>query len=179
MKLDRIFLFIAALAGLGSLFLPFFNNDYLLDSQMQVSAYNYGQVAANATGTYEYAESNGFWNATWNLTKSINQPQDYATVAGAFFTLALPAIFLLFFLGYMLKALRGKQYSNGIFLTLLSLGIAWASFYFMSAESAQALFGPDVETPLNFFGMAGIGFWAAFGSMLAAAFSLFFAKNLE
>lgn len=179
MKLDRIFLLLAAFAGLGSLFLPFFNNDYLLDQKMQVSAYNYGQVIADATGAIPYEESNGFWNSTWNLTKSIQEPLDYATVGGVFLVLALPVIFLLFFLGYIIKALRGKQYANGIFLTLLSLGIAWASFHFLSPTSAQALFGTEIETPLNFFSIAGTGFWLAFGSMVAAAFSLFFSKNLE
>lgn len=179
MKLDRIFLLLAALGGLGSIFLPFFNSDYLLDKQMEVSAYNYGQVIAHETGNMDYPESTGFWNGTWNLSKSITTPADYATVGGVLYVLALPVLFIFFFLSYLFKALRGKQYSNGIFITLLSLGIAWAAFYFLSPASAHALFGVETEGSLNFFAIAGPGFWLAFGSMIAAAFSLFFAKNLE
>ena len=179
MKLDRIVLILSGLAGIAAFFLPFINQDYLLGGEMAASGYNYVMTSLDASGTLEFEEGRNTWNLVWDFIKSAGSPADYAAIAGTLFTLAGPFLFLLFSFGYIIRGLRGKQYRNGIFLSLLFLGIAWASFYFLGASPAQTLFTDALETPLNFFSMAGLGFWLAFGSMITAAFSLFFAKNLE
>ena len=179
MKLDRTVLILSGLTGVAAFFLPFINHDYLLGGEMAASGYNYVMTSLDASGTLSFEEGRNIWSLFQEYIQSAGSPADYAAIAGTLFTLAGPLIFLIFSLGYIFRALRGKQYRNGIFLSLLFLGIAWASFHFLGTSPAQTLFPDAPEGTLNFFGMAGLGFWLAFGSMIAAAFSLFFAKKLE
>ncbi|MEL6673974.1 MAG: hypothetical protein AAFR61_17355 [Bacteroidota bacterium] len=179
MKLDRIFLILSGLLCVAAAFFPFFHSSYLLDGHMSPSGYNYVMATLGQFGVVSFEQGTSLPDMIWNLFNSASQPMDYLMLAGLGLVLAGPVIFALYGLGYILRGLRGKQYRNGIFFAILFLGLSWATLYFLSPEMVSTLFGGDRDTPINFFGLAGLGYWMGFGGMIAAAFSLFFAKNLE
>ena len=105
--------------------------------------------------------------------------KDLALVVGFILVMSGPLYFLSYSIGYLIRGLRGKQYQRGIFFTIVYIGVAWLVFYLLGQQNSGKLFGLETGIPFNFFKMAGIGCWLAIGSMVAAAFSLFFAKKLD
>jgi hypothetical protein len=96
---------------------------------------------------------------------------DLGKIIGAIFFILGPFFFAFYGLSYVLKALRGKSFKQGVIFTILFTAGAWAFFYFLGPELGS-LWGR------NFFSFVSWGFWLAFAGMWVAAFSLFFSKNV-
>lgn len=134
-----------------------------LNREVQVSGYSMTQTALNKADVIQEGIDNGWMDWIWNAWKENASGNAQLKVAGLAFVLAGPFIFLFYALFYVIKGLAGRQYKRGVFFTLLFLGASWAIFKYLLG--------------FNFFEMAGLGFWVAFGGMLAAAFSLFFERK--
>ncbi|MEM6631290.1 MAG: hypothetical protein AAF694_16525 [Bacteroidota bacterium] len=168
MKLERIVLLLGGLTILGSFILPYFELDSSLttgDSSLTLTGVDIFQTILNQFGAMDFPGGVPlieFAAEKWNTAEGF---EGLGLVAGLLAVMGIPLWFGSHALGYIFRALRGRQYSHGIFFSLLFLGFAWLMFY---------LWGGALGTSLNFFHMARIGFWVGFGGMLLAAFSLFF-----
>lgn len=175
MNLERIVLTLSGLAIVAAFFLPYMHirlevAEGVSIGEVTVSGLSIVQTGLDAAGVLPDASAKtlvDFLGKAWNGTENM---QEIGLVTGLMFVMAGPFIFLLYSLGYLFRGLAGRQYKRGIFFTIAYTGIAWLVCW---------LLGRELEMSLNFFRMAGLGFWLAFGGMFAAAFSLFFAKNLE
>ncbi len=174
MNLERIVLTLGGIAIIAAFFLPYlqFKKAFTEAYKMEVSISGMSMVQ---TGL-EFAEvvpgntGEGMLDFVKKGWKDSQNFQQLGALIGFIFVLIGPFIFLLYSLGYVFRGLTGRQYKRGIFFTIVYTGISWLTFY---------LLGNDLGISLNFFSMAGPGFWVAFGGMFAAAMSLFFSKSLE
>lgn len=134
-----------------------------LDRKVAISGLSMTETALRKADLIEEGIDTGWMDWIWNAWTENATSNSQMKVAGLAFVLLGPFIFLLYALGYLFKGITGKQYKRGVFSTLLFLGASWAIFRFLLG--------------FNFFDMAGLGFWVAFGGMLTAAFSLFFERG--
>ena len=104
------------------------------------------------------------WDAAENFT-------DLGKIIGAILFLVGPFFFALYGLSYVIKALRGKSYKQGVIFTIFFTVGAWAFYYFLGPELGD-FWGR------NFFRFVNWGFWLAFVCMWVAALSLLFAKEV-
>lgn len=183
MKLDRIVLVLAGLGGIAAFFLPFFHFKAsvlgLNVADFNMSGFDYVAALLNNFDVISYPEGKKILRFVGELWSNTSDGQDLALMIGFLLILSGPIYFLTYSLGYVIQGIRGKQYQKGIFFTIIYVGVAWLVFYLMGQQNSGQLFGLETGIPFNFFKMAGIGCWVAIGSMLAAAFSLFFAKKLD
>lgn len=180
MKLEKILLTLGGLAGITAFFLPYltFSKSILglevLNASM--SGYSLSRSLLDAFGILGYEGSQTAWKVLQEVMQTANGTEGYLSLAGLIFVFAGPFLFLAYSLGYFFRGLMGRQYKHGIFFTLIYAGLSWLTFYLISTtQTTTQLMGLDVGVKLEFFSMAGVGFWVAVGGMLVAAFSLFFA----
>ena len=180
MKKDRVVLLIAGLLGIVAFFLPYFTFEKsFLGVQVvnkSMSGYTYVRTVLDMLEIYSYDGGKVVVQLIEDLWNSAAGAKDYLLASGAAFVLTGPLIFLIFSISYVIKALKGKTYSRGIFFTLIYAGIAWLVFFFISRDNTTEVLGQQIGIKLEFFKMASAGFWLAFSGMVLAALSLFFAK---
>lgn len=173
MRFEQIALLLGGLAIIGACFLPFIE----LSGEMlgpganstKVSGMSVVQAILDKTGVQSYSEGQdlmNFFQSKWSDPNTSIQQK--GLLGGIWIILFGPLFFALHALGYIFKGLRGKQYSRGIFFTLLFVGLGWLIFWLFGKEDGQSY---------NFFSTVQTGFWVAIGGMLLAAFSLFFEKG--
>ncbi len=177
MKLEKIVLILSGFAIIAAFFLPYLTLEVKptilgqeiplenAQAQIQVSGFSMTQTVLNKTDVIKEGVDNGWADWLWNSWKENASENAQLKVAGLLFLLAGPFIFLIYALGYIIRGLAGKQYKHGVFTNLLYLAASWAICKFL--------------LDLNFFSMAGLGYWVAFGGMMAAAFSLFFERGVK
>lgn len=172
MKPEKAILLLGGIACIGAFFLP-----YLHFGNQSVSGYSL------LMSTLDYFDLVDYKNADWaidlfgKMFGQIAGPKGYGLLAMLVVVLLGPLMFALFGLTYAIKALAKKQYKRGIFINLLYMGFAWLTFYLIQEQNTISVLGMDIGAKLNFFKMAGIGYWTAFAGMMVAAFSLFFGKT--
>ncbi len=169
MRLERIVLLLSGLVILGSFVLPYFELDSQFvnseNSSLELTGVDVVQTILNQFGVQSFDKGEGlmsFIQDKWNAAEGF---EGLGLVAGLLLVLGAPIWFGLHSLGYMVRGLRGRQYSHGIFFSILFLGFGWLIFW---------LWGNVLEDSSTFFQSTRIGFWTGFGGMLLAAFSLFF-----
>jgi hypothetical protein len=183
MNLERIILTLAGAVGIAAFFFPFLRlqpdglGEKVLD--IPVSGYSYTLTALDAAEVYDYPEGKHLLEVVGELFQNSEKLENKALWAGVMLVLTGPIFFVLFSLGHFIRGLAGKPYKRGIFFALLFTGFAWLIFFLLSGKSNVEVLGHEIGLQFNFFKMAGLGFWMAAGSVLAAAFSLFFSKNLD
>lgn len=172
MKIEKVVLLIGGLACIAGFFLP-----YLSMGNQSISGFGETMTVLDYFDLVEY--KNGDWalELFTNNLESIADVQGYGLLAMLAIVLLGPLIFALYGLSYVIKALAKKQYSRGVFVNLLFMGFAWLTFYLLQEHNSVNVLGMDLGAKLNFFKMAGLGYWVAFSGMMVAAFSLFFGKT--
>ncbi len=182
MNLERITLTLAGLVGIAAFFLPFLHlqpegiGKNLVN--VDVSGYSYVMTILDAAEVQEYPEGRAMVEVLGELFENSKKVENKALWAGVMVVLTGPIFFLLYSLGHLFRGIAGQSYKRGIFFTLLFTLFAWAVFFFLSDKSNIEFGSLEIGPKFNFFKMAGIGFWMSAGSVLVAAFSLFFSKNL-
>lgn len=172
MKLEKVVLLIGGLACVAGFFLP-----YLTLAGQSVSGYGETMTLLDYFDVVEY--KNGEWaiDLFTNNLDNLGGVKEYGVTAMIAIVLLGPFIFALYGLSYIIKALARKQYKRGVFVNLLFMGFAWLTFFLIQEQSTVSVLGMDIGAKLNFFKMAGLGYWVAFSGMMVAAFSLFFGKT--
>ena len=172
MKLERIVLLFSGLVILGSSVLPYFNLGSQFTeagtSPLELTGVEIVQTILNQFGVQSFEKGEGLINFLADKWAQAEGFEGLGLVAGLILILGAPIWFGLHALGYVFRALRGRQYSHGIFFSLLFLGFGWLIFW---------LWGSVLEVDTNFFYSTRIGFWVGFGGMVLAAFSLFFENS--
>ena len=167
MTLERIVLIFAGLLGLAAFFFPFLHLPEEATIS-EISGINYVKYTIDGLQAEDgglIREFIGDLQILWNDAVSIN---GYIGFGLMLFMLLGPFFFVLYSLGHLFRGLRGKQYRRGIFFSVIFMGVGWLTFYLLSF---------DLEIKVNFFRMAGIGFWMAFAALILAGISLFFEKG--
>ena len=172
MKLERIVLLFSGLVILGSSLLPYFDlGSHFTESESSSLAFTGVEIVQTVLNQFDvlaFDKGEGLMNFLadkWNQAEGF---EGLGLVVGLILVLGAPLWFGLHALGYVFRALRGRQYSHGIFFSLLFLGFGWLIFW---------LWGSVLEVDANFFYSTRIGFWVGFGGMILAAFSLFFENS--
>lgn len=182
MNLERITLLLAGLVGIAAFFMPFLHlqpeglGKNLVN--VDVSGYSYVMTVLDAADVQEYPEGRALLEVVGEFFENSQKIENKALWAGVMVVLTGPIFFLLYSLGHLFRGVAGQSYKRGIFFTLLFTAFAWAVFFFLSDKSNIEFGALEIGPKFNFFKMAGLGFWMAAGSVLGAAFSLFFSKNL-
>lgn len=175
--LNRIFLIVAAIMGIGAFFLPYLSLDFGL-GRFSVSGMSYVQVLIDTyTDTQASETSSPLADKVYEGIYEIGiKPWLHESTAmqkglglGLVLVLLGPFYFLLFSLGYLVRGIAGKRYKRGIIFNILFLGFSWAVFYFIGKENKIL--------DINFFWYADFGYWLAFAGMFVAAISDFFWKE--
>ncbi|MDP5170702.1 MAG: hypothetical protein NWR72_10690 [Bacteroidia bacterium] len=172
MKLEKIVLLIGGLACVGAFFLPF-----ITVASQPISGYTEVMTTLDYFDVVEYKNSEWAIDLFKNGFGNFADLKGYGLLAMLVVVLLGPLIFGLYGLSYIIKALAKRQYKRGVFVNLLFMGFAWLTFYLIQEQNTVNVLGMEIGATLNFFKMAGIGYWLAFGGMMAAAFSLFFGKT--
>ncbi|GAB4422556.1 MAG: hypothetical protein OHK0039_38650 [Bacteroidia bacterium] len=181
MKLEQTILTLAGVAGIAAAFLPFVHYEpQMLGVQLgetQVSGYTFVRALLDEFGVLPFEEGRVAMEAFQQGWSHAGGIKGYAQLSGLVLILAAPLIFVLYSIGYVVRGLAGKQYKRGIWFNLVFPGLAWAILYWISKDHSVTILNQEIGLKLNFFSMAGLGYWVAFGAMMAAAFSLFFEKS--
>ncbi len=172
MKIEKVVLLIGGLACIAGFFLP-----YLNFGGQSISGFGETMTILDYFNLVEY--QNGEWALELfsNNLDTIAGIQGYGLLIMLAIVLVGPLFFTIYGLSYIIKALAGKQYKRGVFVNLLFMGFAWLTFFLFQEQNSVNVLGMDLGANLNFFKMAGIGYWVMFSGMMIAAFSLFFGKT--
>lgn len=125
----------------------------------------------------EYKHNEWIINLFTKNFDKLGGPEAYGITAMLAVVFLGPFMFAIYGLSYVLKALARKQYKRGIFINLLYMGVAFLTFFLIQEKSSVSILGLDIGAKMNFFKMAGMGYWVSFSGMMVAAFSLFFGKT--
>ncbi len=181
MNLERLMLIIAGLAGVGAFFLPFLNIEQsflgikLVESS--ISGYSYTLAWLDYFDLYKSELGGQMLEALTQLWENASEIKAKAQLAGIFLIITAPVIYALYSLGYLIKGLIGKSFKRGIWFNLLFMPAAWGILYWISKDYSTQILGQEVGLDLNFFSMAGPGYWLAFAAVFIAGFSLLFEKK--
>lgn len=185
-RVEQIMLIIAGLAGIGAFFLPFLHVEKsllgvkLLD--VHVSGYSYVLAWLDFFDLHKQEGARAMIDLLGNLWQSISGIKGYAQVIGLFVVLTGPIFYLLLCLGYLIRGFTGGSFKRGVMFNLLFMGLAWGVFFWISRDKSHLSLTKDLninlDVSLNFFDMAGPGFWVAFAAVFVAGFSLIFSKKL-
>ncbi len=173
MKLEKIILFLGGAACIGAFFLPYLT----FPPNLTVSGYSETMLILDYLDVVEDKKADILVDSFSTFYESFAGPKGKGILTMLVVVLLGPFFFAIFGLSYVIKALFGKQYKRGIFLNLLFMGFAWVTIYMINQEMTFNVLGLEVGTNLQFFRMAGLGYWLGFGGMILAAFSLFFGKT--
>lgn len=172
MKIEKVVLLLGGLACLSGFFLP-----YLTLGNQSISGFDETMAIVDYFTPVEQEQGDWAWDLLSNTFDSITGAKGYGLLAMLAIVLLGPFIFAIYGLSYVIKALAKKQYKRGVFVNLLFMGFAWLTFYLFQEQNSVSVLGMDLGAKLNFFKMAGIGYWVMFSGMMVAAFSLFFGKT--
>jgi hypothetical protein len=164
---ERLMLILSGLIGIGSFFLPYFFFKGLL-TDFGISGYNLVEAGLSVTDVMASDGGKKLWDAITLLWENTASFKDMMAFAAILLILLTPVYFGFHFLAYLIRGLFGRHYKRGIFFALIHMGLCWLVLY---------LIGKDNGADLNFFRMAGVGYWIGFGAMILAAFSSFFEKE--
>jgi hypothetical protein len=186
MKTEQTVLALAGLGGIGAFFLPFLHIQpslgvlQLQNADIQVSGLTVVLSLLDHFHVYSYEKGRVLIELLTQLWGSADW-KNKATAAGLVFILLGPVLYLLYSLGYLIRGLFGRQFKRGVWFNLLFPAAAWGILYWAGQARSVGLGPIDVELSLklNFFKLAGIGFWLAFASVWVAGFSLLFEKNAK
>jgi len=185
MKLERLMLLIAGLAGIGAAFLPFLNLELKVLGESlgsaQLSGYSYVTAWLQQLGLVEGQNDAGkglieLFQSLWDQSHGI---KGYVQLAGLAIISTGPIFYALYSLGYIYRAIAGKSFKRGIWFNLLFMALGFGVFFWISQDFSTEILGQEVGLKLNFFKMAGIGYWINFVAVFVAGFSLIFAKDLK
>ncbi|MEZ4684647.1 MAG: hypothetical protein R3B47_00815 [Bacteroidia bacterium] len=169
--LERLVLLLGASMCIGAFFLPYIEVGMMGKTMGSVSGYDMVMGVAEAVQAPVDAPDGVIMDTFAEEWSAAEDFADLGKIIGAIFFILGPFFFALYGLSYLIKALRGKSYRQGVIFTILFTAGTWIFFYFMGPELGS-LWGK------NFFKFAGLGFWIAFAGMWVAAISLFFSKNV-
>jgi hypothetical protein len=183
MRLEQIMLVVAGLMGIGAFFLPFlqFEQSFLglklLD--LSLSGWSYTQAWLDYFGLYQSKVGAEVIRTLIQLWESASELKGKAQLAGIFFVMTGPVIYLLYSLGYLIRGLLGRSFKRGILFNLLFMPLAWGLMYWLSQDHSTSLFDDKLKIglDLNFFSLAGPGYWLAFAAVFVAGFSLLFERK--
>ena len=174
-------LILAGLMGLGAFFLPYlhFEQSFLGVTLIETTftGYNFVLGWLDYFDLYQSEAGSQMLDALTRLWENATEMKAKAQIGGIIFVLAAPLIYALYSIGYLVRGLIGKSFKRGIWFNLLFLPAAWALFYWISQDYSTEILGREVGLKLNFFSMAGIGYWLAFAGVFVAGFSLLFEKK--
>lgn len=175
MNLERILLFLAGAALIAASFLPFFVIDInilqIKISQLVLNTDQYVRTGLDAFDVIEHDGASKLIKALGDAWQNTAEWQDYVALGGLVAVLLGPIYYLLYGIGYVFRALAGKQFKRGIFFNLIYLGASFGILYWISTNNYLNL-------NFGFFDIANVGFWVSFGAIWVAGFSLLFAKKL-
>lgn len=181
MNLERIMLILAGLMGLGAFFLPFlhFEQQFLGVKLIETTftGYNFVLGWLDYLDFYQSEMGAKVVEVLVRLWENATELKAKLQIAGLLFVLAAPVIYALYCLGYLFRGLMGWSFKRGIWFNLLFMPAAWGIFYWISQDYSTQILGRDVGLQLNFFSMAGVGYWLAFAAVFIAGFSLIFEQN--
>ena len=174
-------LIVAGLMGLGAFFLPHlhFEQSFLGVQLVETTftGYNFVLGWLDYFDLYQSEAGSRVIEVLTRLWENATEMKAKAQIAGILFVLAAPLIYALYSLGYLIRGLIGKSFKRGIWFNLLFLPAAWGLLYWISQDYSTQILGREVGLQLNFFNMAGIGYWLAFAAVFVAGFSLLFEKK--
>ena len=181
MKLEQLVLALGGLLGISGFFLPFLHLDTAqlgLDAgEISISGYTYVRGLLDNYGLVPFDGDTSWLRWSGEVWASGSNPLDFVKAVGLTFTLSLPIIMVIYSLGHFMRGVLGKKYRYGIVINLLFMGLAWGTFFLITMDGNYSFLGEQVEESLNFFRLAGLGYWLAFGGIFLAGLSLFFEKK--
>ena len=178
MKLEKIILVLGGLLGITGFFFPFLHLDTsaigLQMGEVSISGYTYVRGFLDNFGLLEFDGDVRWLRWSGELWAASSSPVGLTKAILMSFVLSLPILMLLYSVGHFFRGLFGKQYKRGIIFNLLFMAIAWGTFYFISMDGSYSFLGETATETLNFFKIAGLGYWLSFGGIFLAGISLFF-----
>lgn len=181
MKLERIVLALGGLIGIAGFFLPFLHLDTaalgLAKGEVSMSGFSNVMSLLDNFDVLVFEGDQRWLQWSSELWSAASTPIDIGKAVGLSLILSLPLFLLLYSLGHLLRGLFGGQYKRGVMLNLLFMGVAWGVFYLISMDGSYTFLGEEATSPLNFFKIAGPGYWMAFAGIMVAGMSLFFEKK--
>jgi hypothetical protein len=181
MRLEQLMLVIAGLMGLGAFFLPFLHIEQSFMGaklmEVVVSGYSYTTAWLDYFDLYQTGHGKAIIEWLTGLWENASGLKGYAQLAGLFMVLTGPVWYALFSLGYLFRGLTGRSFKRGILFNFLFMALSWAVFFWISQDKRTVILGQEIGLDLNFFSMAGPGYWVAFVAVFVAGFSLLFEKK--
>ncbi|MDX1909616.1 MAG: hypothetical protein SF053_21435 [Bacteroidia bacterium] len=205
MKPEQTVLTFAGLLGIVAFFLPFIKVEIpiLNTTVFQYSGFSVTEDIVEivqqqqVSDTLVLGKENNLVSTLITLWQNTDSVKDKGALAGIMFLVVGPLLYALFAVWYVLRGVFGRQFKFGIGFNVLFLALGWAIFYGITQGYLGNIFGkmgetsldlgiglnldlaPKVDLSLNFFKLAGIGFWLAFASIWIAGFSLLFEKSSD
>lgn len=181
MKLEQLILILGAILGIAGFFFPYLHLDTsaigLSMGEISMSGYSYVRCFLDNFGLLEFDGDYRWLRWSAELWNEASEPIGLGKAIALTFVQSLPIMMLLYSIGHLFRGLTGKQYKRGIMFNLLFMGLAWGTFYFISMDGNYLFLGEKVDQTLNFFKIAGLGYWMSFGGIFLAGLSLFFEKK--
>ena len=181
MKLEHIVLALGGILGITGFFFPYLHLDTaeigLQMGEVSMSGYSYVRCFLDNFGLYEFDGDYRWLRFSVDLWAEANDPLGLGKAIALTFIQSLPIMMLLYSLGHFFRGITGKQYKRGIIINLLLMGLAWGTFYLISMDGSYSFLGETASETLNFFKIAGLGYWLSFGGILLAGLSLFFERK--